>query len=54
MAHEFDSKKILKLAKRFLGTIVDKNIPFRLSTKWGELISTKEEIEVPISLINKK
>ena len=45
MPHEFDSEKILQLAKPFLGTIVDKNLPFRLPTKWSELISTKEEMD---------
>ena len=45
MPHEFDSEKIIQLAKPFLGTIVDKNLPFRLPTKWSELISTKEEMD---------
>ena len=42
MPHEFDSEKILQLAKPFFGTIVDINLPFRLPTRWGELLSTKE------------
>ena len=52
MPHEFDSEKILQLAKPFLGTIVDINLPFRLPTKWGELISTKEEMDTDL-IINK-
>ena len=48
MPHEFDSEKILKLAKPFLGTIVDKNLPFRLPTKWSELVSTKEEMDTDL------
>ena len=53
MPHEFDSEKILKLAKPFLGTVVDIDLPFRLPTKWGELISTKEEMDTDL-IINKK
>jgi homospermidine synthase len=52
MPHEFDSEKILQLAKPFLGTIVDINLPFRLPTKWGELLSTKEEMDTDL-IINK-
>jgi homospermidine synthase len=52
MPHEFDSEKILQLAKPYLGTIVDINLPFRLPTKWGELISTKEEMDTDL-IINK-
>ena len=52
MPHEFDSEKILELAKPFLGTIVDKSLPFRLSTKWNELISSKEEMDTDL-IINK-
>ena len=48
MPHEFDSEKILKLAKPFLGTIVDKNLPFRLPTKWSELLSSKEEMDTDL------
>ena len=48
MPHEFDSEKILKLAKPFLGTIVDKNLPFRLPTKWSELLSSKEEMNTDL------
>ena len=52
MPHEFDSEKILQLAKPFLGTIVDINLPFRLPTKWEELLSTKEEMDTDL-IINK-
>ena len=45
MPHEFDSEKIMELAKPYLGTIVDVSLPFRLPTKWNELISTKEEMD---------
>ena len=48
MPHEFDSEKILELAKPFLGTIVDVSLPFRLPTKWNELISTKEEMDTDL------
>lgn len=45
MPHDFDSEKIMEIAKPFLGTIVDVSLPFRLPTKWNELISTKEEMD---------
>jgi len=48
MPHDFDSEKILKLAKPFLGTIVDMNLPFRLPTKWSELLSTKEDMDTDL------
>jgi homospermidine synthase len=50
MPHEFDSERILELAKPFLGTIVDVSLPFRLPTKWNELISTKEEMDTDLIL----
>ena len=50
MPHEFDSEKILQLAKPFLGTIIDINLPFRLPTKWGELLSTKDEMDTDLKL----
>ena len=50
MPHEFDSEKILEIAKPFLGTIVDTNLPFRLPTKWGELLSTKEEMDTDLKI----
>ena len=53
MPHEFDSEKILELAKPFLGTIVDINLPFRLPTNWNELISTKEEMDTDLIKVNK-
>ena len=49
--HEFDSEKIMQLAKPFLGTIVDKNLPFKLPTKWNELISTKEEMDMDLIIV---
>ena len=52
MPHEFDSEKILQLAKPFLGTVIDINLPFRLPTKWGELLSTKDEMDTDL-IINK-
>ena len=52
MPHDFDSEKILELARPFLGTIVDKNLPFRLPSSWGELLSTKEEMDTDL-IINK-
>ena len=48
MPHEFDSEKILQLAKPFLGNIIDKSLPFRLPTKWSELVSTKEEMDTDL------
>ena len=48
MPHEFDSERILELAKPFLGTIYDVNLPFRLPTKWSELLSTKEEMDTDL------
>ena len=50
MPHEFDSEKILQLAKPFLGTVIDINLPFRLPTKWGELLSTKDEMDTDLNL----
>ena len=50
MPHEFDSEKILELAKPFLGTIADVSLPFRLPTKWNELISTKAEMDTDLIL----
>ena len=50
MPHEFDSEKILQLAKPYLGTIVDINLPFRLPTKWGELLSSKEEMDTDLNV----
>ena len=52
MPHDFDSEKILELARPFLGTIVDKNLPFRLPSSWGELLSKKEEMDTDL-IINK-
>ena len=52
MPHDFDSEKILELARPFLGTIVDKNLPFRLPSSWGELLSRKEEMDTDL-IINK-
>ena len=48
MPHDFDSEKILEIAKPFLGTIVDINLPFRLPTSWKELLSTKEEMDTDL------
>ena len=48
MPHDFDSEKILEIAKPFLGTIVDTNLPFRLPTSWKELLSTKEEMDTDL------
>ena len=48
MPHDFDSEKILELAKPFLGTIADVSLPFRLPIKWNELISTKEEMDTDL------
>ena len=50
MPHEFDSEKILQLAKPFLGTVIDINLPFRLPTKWGELLSSKEEMDTDLNV----
>ena len=50
MPHEFDSEKILELAKPYLGTVVDVSLPFRLPTKWNELISTKEDMDTDLIL----
>ena len=50
MPHEFDSEKILQLAKPFLGTVIDINLPFRLPTKLGELLSTKDEMDTDLNL----
>jgi len=43
MPHDFDSKKILELAGPFLDIIVDKILPFRLLSSWGELLSKKKK-----------
>ena len=48
MPHDFDSEKILEIARPFLGDIVDVNLPFRLPTAWGELLSTKEEMDTDL------
>ena len=48
MPHDFDSEKIIKLAAPFLGTIIDTNLPFRLPTKWSELLSTKEDMDTDL------
>ena len=48
MPHDFDSEKILEIAKPFLGTIVDINLPFRLPTSWGQLLSTKEQMDTDL------
>ena len=48
MPHDFDSEKILEIARPFLGTVVDVNLPFRLPTSWGELISTKEDMDTDL------
>jgi homospermidine synthase len=50
MPHDFDSEKILEIAKPFLGTIVDMNLPFRLPTNWEELLSTKEQMDSDLIL----
>jgi homospermidine synthase len=52
MPHDFDSEKILELAKPFLGTIVDINLPFRLPTSWKELLSNKDDMDTDL-IINK-
>ena len=48
MPHDFDSEKILEIARPFLGTVVDVNLPFRLPTSWRELISTKEDMDTDL------
>ena len=48
MPHDFDSEKILEIARPFLGDIVDVNLPFRLPTAWGELLSTKEDMDTDL------
>jgi homospermidine synthase len=48
MPHDFDSEKILEIAKPFLGTIIDTNLPFRLPTSWKELLSTKEQMDTDL------
>ena len=48
MPHDYDSYKILELAKPFLGTVVDTNLPFRLPTSWEELLSSKEEMDIDL------
>ena len=48
MPHDFDSEKILEIAKPFLGTIVDVNLPFRLPTSWGELLSNKDDMDTDL------
>ena len=53
MPHDFDSEKIIEIAKPFLGTIVDTNLEFRLPTSWEELLSTKEEMDYDLIPINK-
>ena len=52
MPHDFDSEKILELAKPFLGTVVDINLPFRLPTSWKELLSNKDDMDTDL-IINK-
>ena len=48
MPHDFDSEKILEIARPFLGDIVDVNLPFRLPTAWGELLSSKEDMDTDL------
>jgi len=48
MPHDFDSERILQLAKPFLGTIVDISLPFKLPTSWGKLLSTKQEMDTDL------
>ena len=52
MPHDFDSEKILELARPFLGNIIDKNLPFRLSSSLGKLLSKKEKMDTDL-IINK-
>ena len=53
MPHDFDSEKIMEIARPFLGTIVDINLPFRLPTSWEELLSTKEKMDTDLITVNK-
>ena len=48
MPHDFDSEKILEIAKPFLGTIIDTNLPFRLPISWKDLLSTKEQMDTDL------
>lgn len=48
MPHDFDSYKIMEIAKPFLGTIVDINLPFKLPIFFEELLSTKEEMDIDL------
>ena len=50
MPHEFDSEKILDIAKPYLGSVVDISLPFRLPTKWNELLSTTEDMDTDLIL----
>lgn len=52
MPHDFDSEQIMEIAKPFLGTIVNINLPFRLPTSWEELISTKDEMDMDLISVN--
>ena len=45
MPHDFDSDKIMEIAKPYLGTIYDCDLTFDIPSKWDELISKKEEMD---------
>lgn len=51
--YDFDSEKIMEIAKFYLGTIVDINLPFRLPTSWEDLISSKEKMDMDLITIDK-
>ena len=46
--HDFDSEKIMELAKPYLGIIYDINLPFNVPYKWEDLKSTEQEMNYDI------
>ena len=45
MPHDFDSDKIMEIAKPYLGTIYDCDLKFEISSKWDELIGKREDMD---------
>lgn len=45
---DFESDKILEIARPYLGTVADQDLDFRLPTDWNQLLTTEEELNKDI------
>ena len=51
MPHDFDSEKIMEIAKPYLGTIWDCDLEFDIPSQWDMLISKKEDMDFDLNIL---